>query len=145
MSSLNYSLSIKYLRLQIHLRLKYMKCFLRSCCINKSDFSRSDSVQIYLFSNWIIWHWSISNAFCNIHKQSAYSTAVSRSLKQVRLHTYAWKSNLQYTAAFKKCRFSKTYYKLRYVSVINSAINNKAKKQQFAVFWLFSSDVLDLS
>jgi len=30
-----------------------MKCFLRSCYIDKSDFSRSDSVQINPFSNWI--------------------------------------------------------------------------------------------
>ena len=56
LTSLNYLLPIKYIRLQIHLRLKYMKCFLRSYYINKSDFSRTNSVQIYLFSNWIIPH-----------------------------------------------------------------------------------------
>ena len=43
------------------------------------------------------------------------------------------------------CRCSKTYYKLLSVSVMNNAINNKAKKQQYAVFWLCNSDFLDLS
>ena len=38
------------------------------------------------------------------------------------------------------CRCSKTYYKLLSVSVMNIAINNKAKKQQCTVFWLCSSD-----
>jgi len=76
---------------------------------------------------------------------SIYFSAVSRSLTQVRLSTYGWKFNLQYKATFKKCWFykiysicrcSKTYYKLRSISVMNSALNNKAKKQQCAVFWL---------
>ena len=39
----------------------------------------------------------------------------------------------------------KTCYELRYGFVINSAKNNKAKKQQIAVFWLCSSNVLDIS
>ena len=38
------------------------------------------------------------------------------------------------------CKCSKTYYKLLSVSVMNNTINNKAKKQQCAVFWLCRSD-----
>ena len=34
---------------------------------------------------------------------------------------------------------------LRYGFVINSVKNDKAKKQQIAVFWLCSSNILDLS
>ena len=40
---------------------------------------------------------TLKNAFDNIHKQSSYSSAVSRSLKQVQLRTYGRKSNLQFT------------------------------------------------